>query len=157
MRSGANGSRYRGKKVVPTTLLKAFSRLAAEAGSTPSTSFSTNDSRTRGVIPEMPDPATATPRAHDTSSTAAPLRTAPPAASTARNGCHEMVSRRRAPAYWKTACPRLAVRITMNSAPRDTSTDGFASPSATGASQTPVRPPSRSPAVAHAPVMKPCQ
>ncbi len=45
----------------------------------------------------------------------------------------------------------------MNSAPRDTSSDGFASPSAIGAIQTPNRPPSSSPAVANAPVTKPCQ
>ena len=108
-------------------------------------------------MPEMPEPATATPSAQDTSSTASPLRTAPPAASTARNGCQRMVSRSRAPAHWNTACPRLAVRMTMNSAPSETSTDGLASPSATGASHTPVSPPSSSPAVAQAPVMNPCQ
>ena len=45
----------------------------------------------------------------------------------------------------------------MNSAPSETSSDGSASPSAIGASQTPNRPPSSSPVVAKAPVTKPCQ
>ncbi len=45
----------------------------------------------------------------------------------------------------------------MNSAPSETSSDGSASPSAIGASQTPSRPPSSSPEVAKAPVTKPCQ
>ena len=45
----------------------------------------------------------------------------------------------------------------MNSAPRETSIDGSASPSAIGASQTPSSPPSSSPDVANAPVTKPCQ
>ena len=45
----------------------------------------------------------------------------------------------------------------MNSAPSETISDGLASPSATGASQTPNRPPSSRPPVAKAPVMKPCQ
>ena len=45
----------------------------------------------------------------------------------------------------------------MKSAPSETSSDGAVSPSSTGASQTPNRPPSSSPAVAKAPVTKPCQ
>ena len=47
--------------------------------------------------------------------------------------------------------------MTMKIAARDTRIDGVASPSASGASQTPTRPPSRSPVVAKAPVTKPCQ
>ena len=45
----------------------------------------------------------------------------------------------------------------MNSAPSDTISEGFASPSATGASHTPKSPPRSRPAVAKAPVTKPCQ
>ena len=105
----------------------------------------------------MPEPAIATPSAQATSSTATPLSAAPPTASTARNGCQLIVSRSRAPPYWKTAWPSDADRITMNSAPSETSTRGLASPSATGASHTPSNPPSSSPAVANAPVTNPCQ
>ena len=45
----------------------------------------------------------------------------------------------------------------MNSAPREIQIEGSALPSAIGASQMPSNPPSRSPAVANAPVTKPCQ
>jgi hypothetical protein len=68
-----------------------------------------------------------------------------------------MRSRIRAPANCNSAWPREAQRITMKSAPSETSSEGFASPSANGASHTPSRPPSSRPAVANAPVMKPCQ
>ena len=89
--------------------------------------------------------------------TATALRAAPPTASTARIGCQRMRARIRAPTYWKSACPSEAARMTMNSAPSETHRDGSASPSAIGASHTPNRPPSSSPAVANAPVTKPCQ
>ena len=108
-------------------------------------------------MPERPEPAMATPSAHATRRTATPLSTAPPTASTARNGCHWMVSRSRPPPYWNSACPSVAHRITMKRAPSDTSTLGLASPRAMGASHTPVSPPRISPAVAAAPVTKPCQ
>ena len=47
--------------------------------------------------------------------------------------------------------------ITMKRAPSETHSDGAASPSASGAAQTPSRPPSSSPPVAKAPVTNPCQ
>ena len=103
-------------------------------------------------VPEM-----ATPSAQATSSTAAALSAAPPTASMARTGCQVIRSRIFAPRNCSSAWPSEADRITMNSAPRDTSSEGVASPRATGASQTPKRPPSSSPVVANAPVMKPCQ
>ena len=43
----------------------------------------------------------------------------------------------------------------MNSAPSDTMSEGSTSPSRTGASQIPSRPPRSSPVVANAPVTKP--
>ena len=118
---------------------------------------STAESRTIGVTGPIRDPDTATPSAQATSSTAAALSTEPPTASTARTGCHEILSRIRAPAYWRKACPSVADRITMNSAPSETQIEGLASPSATGASQRPKSPPSSRPPVANAPVTKPCQ
>ena len=142
---------------MPTTLLKAPSTSDASSGSTSSTSASTVDSRTIGVIPPIREPEMATPRAQATSSTATALRAAPPMASTARMGCHLIRARIRAPTYCSTACPRDAHRMTMKSAPSETHRDGSASPSAIGASQTPKSPPHSSPAVAKAPVTKPCQ
>ena len=109
------------------------------------------------MIPPIREPEIATPSAHATTSTAAALSAAPPTASMARAGCQVIRSRIRAPTYWNSPCPSDADRITMNSAPRETSSDGSASPSAIGASQTPNRPPSSSPVVANAPVTKPCQ
>jgi hypothetical protein len=50
-----------------------------------------------------------------------------------------------------------AERMTMNRAPSETHREGFASPRAIGATHTPKRPPHSRPAVAKAPVMKPCQ
>ena len=47
--------------------------------------------------------------------------------------------------------------MTMKSAPSETHSDGAASPSASGATQMPSRPPSSRPAVAKAPVTNPCQ
>ena len=102
-------------------------------------------------------PETATPSAHATSSTATALSADPPTASTARIGCQVMRARMREPAYWNSAWPSDAAAITMKSAPSETHSDGAASPSARGAAQMPSRPPSSSPAVANAPVMKPCQ
>ena len=99
----------------------------------------------------------ATPSAQATSSTATALSTAPPTASRARAGCQVILSRILAPVNCSSAWPSDAARITMNSAPSDTSSDGLASPSAIGAIQTPNRPPSSSPAVANAPVTNPCQ
>ena len=113
--------------------------------------------RTIGVTPSIREPETATPSAHATTSTAAALSTAPPIASIARTGCQRILSRNRAPRNWHRPWPSEAARITMNRAPRDTSSDGSASPSAIGASQTPNRPPASSPTVAEAPVTKPCQ
>ena len=108
-------------------------------------------------MPPILEPEIATPRAQETSSTAAALRAAPPMASTARMGCHLIRARIRAPTYCSKACPRDADRMTMNSAPSETHSDGSASPSAIGATHTPKRPPHRRPAVAKAPVTKPCQ
>ena len=138
-------------------MLKVWSTPVAWPGSTESTLASTADSRTVGVIAPIREPDTATPSAQATSSTAAALRAAPPTASTARIGCQRMRARIRAPAYWSTAWPTEADRMTMKSAPSDTHSDGSASPSAIGASHTPSRPPSSRPAVANAPVTKPCQ
>ena len=108
-------------------------------------------------MPAIREPDTATPSAQATSSTAAALSAAPPTASRARTGCQVMRERTRAPTYWNIACPNEAAAITMNNAPSETTSDGLASPSAMGASQMPNRPPSSRPAVAAAPVMKPCQ
>ena len=78
-------------------------------------------------------------------------------ASTARIGCHVIRARIREPTNWNSAWPSDAAMITMNSAPSETHSDGAASPSAIGAAQMPRRPPISRPAVAKAPVMKPCQ
>ena len=115
----------------------------------PSTSLRTDDSRTSGVMPEMPEPAIATPSAHDTSSTAAPLRTAPPAASTARNGCQrDRVAQPRAGVLEERLPEARGQDHDEQRAQRDQHRLGLASPSARGASQTPVSPPRSSPAVA---------
>ena len=142
---------------MPTTLLKACSTLLESAGRVASTLARIAESRTSGVIPPMRVPETATPSAQATRSTATALRADPPTASTARIGCQVMRARIREPAYWKSACPSEAETITMKSAPSETHSDGAASPSARGATQMPSRPPSSRPAVANAPVMKPCQ
>ena len=142
---------------MPTTLLKAPSTSAAWSGSTSLTSASTVESRTIGVMPPIREPEMATPSAQETSSTATALSAAPPMASTARIGCHLIRSRIRAPMNCRNAWPSDAARMTMKSAPSETHTDGAASPSAIGATQTPNRPPHSSPAVAKAPVTKPCQ
>ena len=143
--------------MVPTTLLNACSRLPADWGSAELTFASTADSRTIGVTWPIRDPEIATPSAQATISTATALSMAPPTASTARAGCQVIFSRSRAPAYWNSACPSDAARITMNRAPRETQIDGSAWPSAIGASQMPSSPPRSSPAVAKAPVTNPCQ
>ncbi len=142
---------------MPTTVLKVCSSPPADCGSAESTLASTVEARTIGVTPAIREPETATPSAHATSSTATALRAAPPTASSARTGCQVMRDRSRAPTYCKVAWPSEAARITMNSAPRVTSSEGLASPRAIGASQMPKRPPASRPAVAKAPVMKPCQ
>jgi hypothetical protein len=160
IRSGANGSRYCGKKLEPTTSLNASSACSAWPGITSSTCPSTSEERTWLLIPGRLDPLTATPSAHATTSTAAVLSTAPPTASSARTGCQVIRARIRVPANWSTAWPNDAQISTTNSAPSETHNDGAEadrSPSSCGASQIPSRPPSSSPAVANAPEMKPCQ
>ena len=142
---------------MPTTVLKAWSAWPALVGSASLTLASTAELRTWGVIGPIRDPETATPRAQATSSTASADRKAPPTASTARAGCQVILSRTLAPAYWSIAWPMVADRMTMKSAPRDTHSEGAASPRACGASQMPNSPPSSSPIVANAPVTKPCQ
>ena len=96
-------------------------------------------------MPPMREPEMATPSAHATSSTATALSAAPPTASTARTGCQVIRSRILAPTNCSTAWPSEAARITMNSAPSETSSDGSASPSAIGASQTPNEPAEQQP------------
>ncbi len=142
---------------MPTTSLNASSSPPARCGSTSLTLESTSELRTIGVTPSIREPETATPSAQATIRTAQALSAAPPIASSARTGCQVIRSRILAPPHCSRPCPSEAARITMNSAPSDTSSDGSASPSAIGASQTPKRPPSSSPAVAKAPVTKPCQ
>ena len=90
-------------------------------------------------------PESATPSAQATSSAATALSTAPPTASSARTGCQVIWSRMRAPTSWNSACPSEAQRITMKTAASETRIDGVALPSAVGASQTPISPPSRRP------------
>ncbi len=131
--------------------------MAADCGSAALTFASTADSRTIGVTCPIREPEIATPSAQATMSTASALSTAPPTASTARAGCQVILSRSWAPAYCSSAWPSEAARITMNSAPREIQIEGSALPSAIGASQMPSNPPSSSPAVANAPVTKPCQ
>ena len=143
--------------MVPTTLLKACSTLLESDGNVSSTLARIAESRTSGVIAPIRVPDTATPSAQATSSTATALSADPPTASTARIGCHVMRARMREPMNCKSAWPSEAEMITMNNAPSDTHRDGAASPSAIGAAQMPSNPPIRSPAVANAPVMKPCQ
>ena len=142
---------------MPTTLLKVASTFPESGGRVWSTRARIAESRTSGVIAPMRVPETATPSAHATSSTATALRADPPTASSARTGCQVMRSRSRAPNHWKTAWPRDADRMTMKSAPSETHSEGAASPSASGATQMPSTPPRSRPAVAAAPVMKPCQ
>ncbi len=143
--------------MVPTTSLNAPSTLPAACGSTALTRASTAESRTSGVRAPIRVPDTATPSAHATMSTATALSAAPPTASTARAGCQVILSRILAPRNCISACPSEAHRITMNSAPSETPSDGSASPRISGASQMPRSPPSSSPEVAKAPVTKPCQ
>ena len=142
---------------MPTTESKDRSTCCACTGIASLTVTRTLLSRTCGPTPGSREPLIATPSIHATMRTATTLSTEPPRASTARTGCQVIWSRIRLPANWKSAWPIEASTRTTNSAPSETHSEGAASPSSSGASRMPAKPPSTSPAVANAPVTKPCQ